>query len=219
MTAIAKLISIASDALIPKRPDDSKLSKYLGPFGSLGQELARFLVEKNGCCAYASCLLLRPFQNSKPPLGLIEWNESELWKGEYNVDLDEMLFFAEDVFGSQFCLFENHVCTFDPETAQVAVIAESVEDWAQLILDEYEVQTGYPVGIEWQMQHEPLSPGIRLLPKKPFVVGGKFEVENLYECNDVEGMQFRASISNQIADLPDGAEIVFEVVNARKTDS
>ena len=76
--------------------------------------------------------------------------------------------------------FTIRVCTFDPETAQLTEMAGSLEDWAQAILEEFDVQTGYPLGNEWQTQHQPLSPGTRLLPKTPFVVGGQFEVDNLY---------------------------------------
>ncbi|MGD9644213.1 MAG: hypothetical protein AB7U73_00785 [Pirellulales bacterium] len=42
-------------------------------------------------------------------------------------------------------------------------------------------------------------------------VGGDYVLENLYALDDVKGMRFRASIANQIRDLPDGTKIRFRI--------
>ena len=94
----------------------------------------------------------------------------------------------------------------------MAPISDSLEGWAEEVLAEYEVLTGHPLAHEWQATSGKLPAGIRLLPKTPFVCGGEFELANLYALSDVEGMTFRASLANQIRDLPDGAEIQFKVV-------
>jgi len=75
---------------------------------------------------------------------------------------------------------------------------------------DYPFRTGHPLARAWQAKNSPLRPGMRLLPKLLFVCGGQYEVENLYPLDDVQGMPFRASIANQIRDLPHGAEIVFK---------
>jgi hypothetical protein len=49
------------------------------------------------------------------------------------------------------------------------------------------------------------------LPKKSFVVGGEFEIGNLYDLDEVEGMRFRASLAIQIRDLPNGAKVRFTI--------
>jgi len=46
----------------------------------------------------------------------------------------------------------------------------------------------------------------------PFVAGGEFVLDSLYLVDIIEGMRFRADIANQIKDLPDGAQIKFDVV-------
>jgi hypothetical protein len=56
---------------------------------------------------------------------------------------------------------------------------------------------------------------MRLLPKTPFVCGGKYQLDNLYSVEEVKGMQFRASIANQIRDLPDGSDVVLKPPTAQ----
>jgi hypothetical protein len=80
-----------------------------------------------------------------------------------------------------------------------------------LILDDYEVLTGYPLAAEWQALNGRLPARQRLVPKVPFVAGGEFEIGNLYALDSVEGMCLRASLAVQIRDLPDGAKFRFTV--------
>ena len=51
--------------------------------------------------------------------------------------------------------------------------------------------------------------GYRLIPKRPFVVGGEFTWENMMAMPELQGMQYRANIANPIKDLPDGTDIEF----------
>ncbi len=78
-------------------------------------------------------------------------------------------------------------------------------------MSDYSFHTGYPLAHEWQELHGSLAPGYRLLPGTPFVCEGQFAVENLFATPDVEGMSFRAFLSNETRDLPDGAKIIFTV--------
>jgi hypothetical protein len=134
-----------------------------------------------------------------------------LWRDAYGGMADGLFFFAEDVFGTQFAVREGEIVTFDPETAAVAHVAESIEQWASLLLDDYEFLTGYPVAAEWQALHGRLPARTRLVPKKPFVVGGDYVVGNLYALDAVEGMRFCASLAVQIRDLPDGTKVRFTI--------
>ncbi|MBH3414533.1 SMI1/KNR4 family protein [Pseudomonas putida] len=118
-----------------------------------------------------------------------------------------MPFFAEDVFGGQFCIKDSKVYTFDPETGSLEYLADDIESWVQMLLSDYEVLTGYPLAHQWQKQNGQLPAGKRLLPKVPFVLGGEFVLDNLYLADAVEGMKFRADIAIQIKELPDGAQI------------
>lgn len=212
----SRLLRISSEAIVALKPDTARMATFLKRWRDLGAELGQILTARNGFWAFESSLLVRPFSNGIAPLGLIEWNEKELWKGNYNCDLDHVLFFAEDAFGCQHCLAGDTVSVFDPESGQFENIAHSLQGWAQAVIGDYEYRTGYPLAHAWQVQNHPFQPGTRLLPNVPFVLGGKYEIDNLHISNDVEGMIFRASIANQIRDVPDGGQIVLEIVNKRR---
>ena len=215
--SLAKLLSISSEAIVGPDPDISFLQNWLRSWGRIGSELAEVLIGRNGFWAYESSLLFRPFRNGTAPLGLIEWNEKVLWKGEYAFELGEVLFFAEDAFGCQYCIENEKIKLFDPETAQFEKLAESLDEWAQIIIQDYEYRTGYPLAHDWQIQNKPLAPGTRLHPNVPFVLGGKYELENLHIGADIEGMIFRANIANQIKDIPDGWQIILEIINKKES--
>ena len=144
-------------------------------------------------------------------MGISQWNKSALWKNGYGTELGSSLFFAEDIFGGQFCIRNGAVSYFEPETGEFTAVAATVEDWARWILEEPEVRTGAPIAQAWQRKHGPLKPGKRLLPSVPFVLGGQYEIGNLYEIEDVEGMCFRASIASQLNGVPDGATVELDL--------
>ena len=142
-------------------------------------------------------------------MGIEEWNARDCWVSCYQGLADGCVFFAEDVFGGQFCLADEGVYSFDPETGERNFISQTLDQWAEAILDDYEVLTGFPLAHEWQALNGAIPSGKRLLPKLPFVVGGEFRLDNLYLGESVKGMRFRAEMACQIRDMPDGAEIKF----------
>lgn len=181
----------------------------------LEEELCEILSHRNGFYAFESALLVRPACYAGAPLGTLQWNEPMLWRRDYTSDLGDTLFFAEDVFGAQYCIRDDSVCNFDPETARFEIMCSSLEGWADTVMGATSLRTGFAMAHDWQIKNGPLLPGTRLLPKVPFVCGGPYDVDNLYAIDDVTGMQFRASIANQIRDLPDGSEIVFRPTDVR----
>jgi len=203
---IMKLLSIGGEPI----GDPVGGTEALDKLGTLGKELAEILKLKNGFYAYELALLVRPLGNTNPPVGLLEWNAPRLWKEQYHENLSGAFFFAEDAFGGQYCIRDGKICAFDPETALFEAMSPSLDVWANEVMASYQFRTGFPLAHAWQIENTPLLPGMRLVPKIPFVCGGKYEVENLYSLADVEGMLFRASVANQIRNLPDGAEIVFK---------
>ena len=198
--SVRKLLEISSP---PSAPDG------FVPEGQtrILRELSEMLIEKNGFYAFESALFVRSYD------GIQAWNERGLWRESYSGLADGIVFFAEDIFGGQFGIRGEQVVSFDPETADVEVLSSSLEDWAKEILNEYPVLTGYPLAEEWQEEHGRLSPGMRLVPKLPFVAGGDFSVRNLYELNDVAGMRLRGDIARQIHDAPEGAELKIKIVD------
>lgn len=120
-------------------------------------------------------------------------------------------FFAEDIFGNQFCVKDDKIYLFDAETSDFEFVANNLEHWAELILAEYDVFTGYKIAHQWQIENGAIPPSYRLVPRIPFVLGGEFSLDNLYLCSSVESMRSRANIANQILDLPDGMKIQIKV--------
>lgn len=175
-------------------------------------DLATLLATRNGFLAFESALHLYPLTSgASHSISLGLWNSDELWRGLYGVMTDGLLFFAEDAFGGQFALGPNGVSTFDPETGEIAHMADSLESWAGRVLDDFEFLTGFPLAHSWQQIHGQLAAGERLVPKRPFVLGGEYTVENLYSLNAVESMRLRAELAAQIVHFPEGASVKFKI--------
>lgn len=211
MASLDKLLSSASASLSEREPEIAGDLRILA--GSLADDLLRMLHQRNGFYALERALHVFPSHSNQQEIGLDAWNESALWRSDYRGLADGCLFFAEDVFGGQFCIKDNKVYTFDPETGVLDYLADDIEGWAKVIVSDYEVLTGHPLAHQWQKQNGQLPARKRLLPKIPFVAGGEFALANLYLADAVDGMKFRADIANQIRDLPDGTQIKFNVVD------
>lgn len=168
------------------------------------------LYEKNGFLAFESALEVFPAGESRWSYPLEEWNDEQTWKSCYQDMAPQGLCFAQDLFGTQFLLCEE-VYYFNPETAELSFGAKSVEAWAKQVLADYRVMTAQPLANAWQVQHGPLPERKRLVPIIPFVLGGPYEIDNLMAMDAVEAMHLRASLALQIRDLPDGAEVTYEV--------
>jgi len=205
MVSWDKLLSNASSPLSEREPEILGQSRRLA--GTLADQLLGMLLQRNGFYALESALHVFSTHSSPHEISICDWNEDALWRSAYNGLADGCLFFAEDVFGGQFCIKDSKIYTFDPETGSLEYFANDIEDWARILLRDYEVLTGYPLAHQWQKQNGQLPAGKRLLPKVPFVLGGDFEVDNLYLADAVDGMRFRADIASQIKNLPDGAQI------------
>jgi hypothetical protein len=183
-------------------------------FADMPDELKDLLARSNGFVAFESALHVFPSAAAHDGGVTVEsWNARDLWRTGFGRLPDDLLFFAEDIFGGQFAFGPQGVVSFDPETGGVALIADSLEGWAARILEDIELLTGFPLAHSWQQCHGQLPRSQRLLPKRPFVLGGDFAIDNLYPLNAVEGMQIRAELARQIATLPEGAAVTFKVVD------
>lgn len=211
LNSLEKLLSRASSSLNTNTPALSDEIRVLA--GLLANDLLNMLNIKNGFYALESALHVFPSHSNHHEIGLDEWNSDVLWRNVYHGMTNDCLFFAEDIFGGQFCIKKNKIYTFDPETGALDYLANDIAGWAEAIITDYKVLTGYPLAHQWQENHGQLPVRKRLLPKIPFVAGGEFGLDNLYLHDAVEGMKFRANIAIQVKDLPDGAQIQFEVVD------
>lgn len=208
-TEIQRLINVAGSALSESTPRISEESSRLA--GSSINQLLQLLWARNGFYAFESALHVYPISDEPGAVGLNQWNAGSLWRDAYGGLADDLLFFAEDVFGGQFCITDGEICRFNSETGLRERIAGSIDDWARLMLADTNVQTGWPLAHEWQQRFRPLLPGERLVPKVPFVLGGEFEVSNLHALDGVKAMRFYGNLAVQIRDAPDGTQVHWSV--------
>ena len=208
MASIEKLLSIGSESLAAK---PSASPEFLREY-ALGSELFHMLEQKNGFYAFEFALHVFPL-TPDPETGLEGWNAGSLWRNEYGDLAQGLLFFAEDILQDQFCLSKDQggVYRFHAETGQTTFMAESVEQWAGLILSSYRTETGWPLVREWQEKNGPLPLGKRLMPKTPFFLGGEYKIENLWAGNPLEGMRFKADVAMQTRHLPEGAKVKLNI--------
>jgi len=213
MSAIELLIGkFASEGF--SHTSNTKMAETLFPMETLlGNELVLLLQQKNGFFAFESALHVYPVgEVGHGFTELSKWNSMHVWKDAYDVDLAEVFCFGENLFGEQFAIVGDRVCRFDPETAELEETSRTLEGWAEQLISDPDYVVGYALGREWQQTNGCLLNGNRLVPKIPFVCGGEFNIGNLYSIESVRGMRLRGSLANQIANLPDGAKIQFDVI-------
>ncbi len=140
------------------------------------------------------------------------WNMDMLWRHEFGTSAEGLLFFAEDIFGEQFALSDGEVWRFNPESAAREKFAANLNEWAKRLVEDYSYETGYKQAHDWQLKNGPLPQGKRLIPKTPFIMGGEFEIENLFALDAVKAMRYRADIWRQIQALPDGTQVKLKVI-------
>jgi hypothetical protein len=203
---LAKLVEIGSPAICGQPPVISEQSRLMA--GGLADDLQAFLASKNGFYAFESALHVFAAGPSDET-SLEEWNSPSLWRDQYGELDPKCLFFAEDVFGFQFAMCDDEIYSFDPETALLTPVAGNLEGWASVVLDDYDFCTGHSLAHAWQIKNGELPKGVRLHPKRQFVLGGKFELENLGPVNAVHGMCFRGYVAQKIKGLPEGTNVQF----------
>ncbi len=208
--ALRQLLAISSDPLIENVENSNKWPQEVIGIDEKLRELLQF---KNGFFAFESSLHVFPIGDSQDVMTLERWNDCATWKTEYGFLISgNLCFFAQDAFGNQFGIDRKGVYLFHSETGELEPMADSIEGWSEKILEDWRGFTGYGLAHEWQVKNRPLQEGERLIPKMPFVVGGKYEVDNLYAGSILDAMRFRGSLAQQIAHLPDGTKIRIKVV-------
>lgn len=207
---LEKLLSICSDDISLCK--GNKLPSVYHNY-PLVHDLINLLNKRNGFYGFESALHVFPFETVGDEIGLIDWNENSLWIDCYDNLAHNAIFFAEDLFGGQFCIKENGIYAFDPETGSFDYLAQDIDEWCKTILEDYDVLTGYPLANAWQKRHGSIPVGHRLVPKMPFVAGGEYESDNLYLEKSTVAMKARAHIALQIRDIPDGSNIQLKLID------
>jgi len=216
VTHTEKLVSIGSEALGEAVAGPPKfLENY-----TLGSELFQMLKMKNGFYAFEQALHVFPMKSDiTNTMTLEDWNSDTLWRSGYGDLTNGFLFFAEDIFGDQFCISTSRagVFRFDAESGETTFMASSMEGWADRILSNYAVETGWFLAHRWQAEQGALQLGTRLQPKIPFVYGGAYALENLWAGDATEGMLFKGEVALKVKDLPEGTKILLQVKGENNT--
>lgn len=212
-TALDKLLSISSASLSQSSVDE--VPEALRQWNT--DDLRALASRRNGFYAFESALHVLPW-SARSAIDVARWNEPGLWKAEYDGRADPYLFFAENILGYQFALSIDGIVSFDPETASVTKVAASLEEWAQVILDDHRWQTAWPLAHDWQAEHGILPEGMHLIPVIPFILGGDFGVENLMAMDAIEAMRLRADFWRQTRDLPEGTQIKIQLPPSKPSD-
>jgi hypothetical protein len=207
MNAMEKLLEITSTPICLSKPDLTYFNDKAVELDYGVKCLTNLLSVKNGFFAFENALLIFPSKPYQTIPGLIEWNLESKWRRYYDHLQSNIIFFAEDLFSCQFGLTPKNIIRLEPETGEITVHSTSLEEWAQKIISDYDYETGWSVGKEWQEKNGPLPVGSRLLGKVPFVLGGDFVSENLVAVEAFEAMEKLGSLFKQIKNVPDGKKI------------
>lgn len=174
-------------------------------------DLEQMYAVRNGFLAFDRALRVFPAVRPVHPLSLSGWNKPRLWRDTYGSLADGILFFADDIFGGQFCIKGGKVFVFEPETGALEWLADDLDGWAARIMADTDLYTGRPLARAWQKKNGLLDPAQRLIPTLLFTLGGEFTVDNLVAKDAVTGMRIRGPIAQKIHDLPDGTKIRFVI--------
>jgi hypothetical protein len=95
---------------------------------------------------------------------LDRWNSPAGLRASYGNLASGCVFFAQDLFGEQFCPKDYLIHRFEPETAVLTPLASDFEEWATLVLENHAQELGWPVAHDWQRANGPLARRNRLGP-------------------------------------------------------
>ncbi|MDX2173675.1 MAG: hypothetical protein SFY56_11190 [Bacteroidota bacterium] len=137
---------------------------------------------------------------------------NQLFKSNYNFAINENVkCFASDLFGNQFCWNGYEIIFFNNETCEMEPLAKNFREWVNVILEDINYFTGNSILNLWEEIMLPLEFSEKLVPIKPFVLGGEYHPNNLRPLNFIESIKYNSEIAKQIFDLPDGTEIKIEI--------
>jgi hypothetical protein len=203
VSAIERLCRLATHA---EGLDARALRSLQAAVGNAAEHLSPLFTQADGLFAFDAALHV--FASTE----LAWWNDRDTWRAEYEGMADDAVFFAEDVFGGQFCVRERAVGFFDPESGSFDRFADDIFSWAERVLEDPDVLTGRSIAEAWRELRGPISPDARLVPKVPFILGGDYSVDNLAAIDRVRGMRFRGSLAVQLRDVPDGSQVRLRVL-------
>lgn len=146
---------------------------------------------------------------------VVAWNAPDIWKSSYEIDLSNLFFFSEDVFGNQFGFDlsseSENVFLFWVDDGRLEHFAESVEEFLNYTV--YGVETFR----EMKQLYErfPESRGGSKLPlqhlsyKIPILLGGQSDSPlNLEYSDPIQHLRLLGQIVTQCKKLGHGTKVV-----------
>jgi len=131
---------------------------------------------KNGFYAFGSSLHVFPI-TSNPENGLEGWNSGSLWRNGYQILLKGCSSSPRTFCRTSLSFHKGEWCLrFHAETGRTDLMSDSIEKWADVILSNYQTETGWTFTHDWQLKNGPLPKGKRLMPKTPFFLGGEYKM-------------------------------------------
>jgi hypothetical protein len=170
----------------------------------------QWLENYNGLFAFHRALHVFGCAPSVPFHDIAKRNAPESWREMYGDAANGLRFFAEEAFGNLYAYGPTGIVFFDIESAESTVVAANFEGWTNYIANDTDYATGRRLLDQWSAIHGPLPFGSRLCPKKLFILGGKYEVGNLYAVDWARNLEFHAEVSRQLKNLPEGTKVKIE---------
>ena len=118
---INRLVSIASPFVASRLENDDDLLDWKDR-GARFDELIELLSRRNGFYAFESALHIFPWvtvADANDIIGLQDGNAPNAWRKWYQDLLDQIIFFAKDIFGVQFGIAGDDIVRFDPEAGML----------------------------------------------------------------------------------------------------
>ena len=106
---------------------------------------------------------------------------------------------------------KNTIIFFNIEDAGRRDMGKNFKDWVDVLTAEYDYYAGVTYANDWTELNE-LTIEERLCPKKPFIIGGDYKLNNFYASNFPAFLSLNADIAKQIQYLPDGTPITYKVI-------
>jgi len=127
---------------------------------------------------------------------------------EYGPLFENLLSFGQDIFGNQFAfdLANQKVISFNCETGEKNFLADNFKDWLAVLFNDFAFYTGVTYAESW-LEKNNIELGQRLVPIKPFVIGGDYSIDNFYTLDFPKYLTYNADIAKQIFNLKDGEKV------------
>lgn len=111
-----------------------------------------------------------------------------------------------DIFGNQFGICNENLYFINIETNEIELLANKIlfSSIINIIDSDFKYFSGIGLKQEFEKKNNTTLGFHRLVPIKPFAIGGEFEVENLYALDFFKTLSYNCNLAKQFRSIPDG---------------